>query len=463
MNILRILTSVILLLGFASAGQAESLLEIYQMALRSDPSIREAEANRSAIAQTEAQSRGVLLPQIDANASWSDTTSEGIRNTAVGGTNVGQQFTNETDGWRWGVQLSQTLFRWDQWVALKRADKSVAQADADYLAAGQDLQIRTSQRYFDVLAAQDTLASEQAAQEAIARQLEQAKKRFEVGLIAITDVQEAQAGYDQAVATEILAKRSLANAKESLREVAGYFEGPLTSPENEIPLIPPNPADEEIWVETALQRNATVLSAELGAEIARDDKKSARSGHFPTVDLVASYSDTDISGTGSFAGSGGSTSTNVPVGTDSTDEQIEIRFAIPIFSGGSTSARVKEASYRHIAAQERFERAVRQAKRETRDAYLGVVSEIARVKALKQAKASAQTALEASEAGFDVGTRTTVDVLNARRQLFVADVNYARSRYDYVLNVLLLKQAAGTLGVNDVSEVSRWLELAAAE
>jgi len=462
MNILRLLTSVFLFLGFASAGHAESLLDIYQMALRSDPSIREAEANRSAIAQTESQARGVLLPQVDANASWSDTSSEGIRNSAFGGTNVRQQFTNDTDGWRWGVQLSQTLFRWDQWIALKKADKSVAQAEADYLAAGQDLQIRTSQRYFDVLAAQDTLASEQAAKEAIARQLEQAKKRFEVGLIAITDVQEAQAGFDQAVATEILAKRSLANAKESLREVAGYFEGPLTSPKSEIPLIPPNPADEEIWVDTALQQNATVLSAELGAEIARDDKRSARSGHFPTVDLVASYNDTDIAGTGTFVGQG-TTSTNVPIGTDSTDEQIEIRFALPIFSGGSTSARTKEASYRHIAAQERFERAARQAKRETRDAYLGVVSEISRVKALKQAKASAQTALEASEAGFDVGTRTTVDVLNARRQLFVADVNYARSRYDYILNVLLLKQAAGTLGVNDVAEVSRWLELAAAQ
>jgi len=462
MNILRILTSAVLLLSFVPAGHAESLLEIYQMALRNDPSIREAEANRSAIAQTEYQARGVLLPQIDANASWTDQSSEGLRNTAVGGQNFAQRFVNDTDGWRWGVQLSQTLFRWDQWIELKKADKAVAQADADYLAAGQDLQIRVAQRYFDVLAAKDTLESEQAAQEAIARQLEQAKKRFDVGLIAITDVQEAQAGYDEAVAAEILAKRNLANAEESLREVAGYFEGPLTSPESEIPLIPPNPADEEIWVETALQQNATVLSAELGAEIARDDKNSARAGHMPTVDLIASYSDTDVSGTGTFSG-GGATSTDTPIGNSSTDEQIEIRFALPIFSGGSTSARTKEASYRHIAAQERFERAARQASRETRDSYLGVVSEIARVKALKQAKASAQTALEASEAGFDVGTRTTVDVLNARRQLFVADVNYARSRYDYILNVLLLKQAAGTLGVNDIDEVSRWLELAAAE
>lgn len=461
MNKLRIVTGLFLSLTLASASQAESLLEVYQMALTNDPSIREADANRSATLQSKPQARGLLLPQIDANASWTDQASDGLQNTAIGGQNVRQDFETEQDGWRWNVQLSQTLFRWDQWVTLKKSSKQVAQAEADFLAAGQDLMIRVAQRYFDVLASQDTLESEQAAQESIARQLEQAKKRFEVGLIAITDVQEAQAGYDEAVAAEILAKRILANAKESLREVAGYFEGPLVSPKNEIPLIPPTPADEEIWVETALQQNATVMSSQLGAEIARDDLKVSRSGHFPTVDLVASYADTDISGAGTFAGAGGVPATS-PIGRDATDEQIEIRFALPIFSGLNQSAKVKEASYRHIAARERFEKAARQAKRETRDAFLGVTSDIARVKALKQARASAQTALEASEAGFDVGTRTTVDVLIARRQLFAADVNYARSRYDYVLDVLLLKQAAGTLGVNDLAEVNGWLEQATA-
>lgn len=461
MNTLRIAATLLASLLFASAGHTESLLEIYRMALTNDPSIREADANRSATLQSKPQARGMLLPQIDFSADWNDTTSTGVRNTTFGGINARTDFATEQDGWSWGVNLSQTLFRWDQWVSLKRASKQVAQAEADYLAAGQDLMIRVATRYFDVLAAQDTLESEQAAQEAIARQLEQAKKRFEVGLIAITDVQEAQAGYDEAVAAEILAKRNLATAKESLREITGYFEGPLVSPEDEIPLIPPNPADEEVWVETALQQNATVLSSELGAEIARDDMRVSRTGHFPTVDLVASYNDTDVSGIGNFTGGSGITSTS-PVGQDSTQEQIGVRFSVPIFSGLNQSAQVKEAIYRHIAAKERYERAARQAKRETRDAYLGVTTDIARVKALRQALASAQTALEASEAGFDVGTRTTVDVLIARRQLFAADVNYARSRYDYILDVLLLKQAAGTLGVNDLSEVNDWLEQATA-
>lgn len=461
MRKINFVTSLVASLAFASTGQAESLLEIYQMALQSDPTIREADANRSAELQSRPQARGLLLPQIDFNAAWADQASEGLQNTPIGGQNLRQDFSTEQDGWRWSVNLSQTLFRWDQWVTLKRSSKEVARAEANYLGAGQDLMIRVATRYFDVLAAQDTLESEQAAKQAIARQLEQAKKRFEVGLIAITDVQEAQAGYDEAVAAEILAKRNLATAKESLREIAGYFEGPLVSPENEIPLIPPNPADEEAWVETALAQNANVLSSQLGAEIARDDMRVTRSGHFPTVDLVASYSDTDISGTGTFAGSQAATTS--PIGRNATDEQIEIRFAVPIFSGGNQSAQVKQAAYRHIAAKERYEAAARQAKRETRDAYLGVTTDIARVKALKQALASAQTALEASEAGFDVGTRTTVDVLIARRQLFAADVNYARSRYDYILDVLLLKQAAGTLGINDLAEVNGWLEQAAVQ
>ena len=462
MNKLPLVMTLLASLVFASPAQAESLLEIYQMALQNDPFIREAAANRSATLQSKPQARGLLLPQVDFSGNWSDTTSEGIRNTTFGGINVATQFETQQDGWAWSVDVTQTLFRWDQWVSLRRSSKQVAQAEADYLAAGQDLMIRVATRYFDVLAAQDTLESEQAAQEAIARQLEQAKKRFEVGLIAITDVQEAQAGYDEAVAAEILAKRNLANAKESLREVAGFFEGPLVSPENDIPLVPPSPADEEVWVETALAQNATVLSSEIGAEIARDDMRVTRSGHFPTVDLVASVGDTDVSGTGNFTGGGGAATTS-PVGQDSSTEQIQIRFAIPIFSGFNQSSQVKESVYRHIAAKERYEAAARQAKRETRDAFLGVTTDIARVKALKQALASAQTALEASEAGFDVGTRTTVDVLIARRQLFAADVNYARSRYDYILDVLLLKQAAGTLGVNDIAEVNGWLEQAAVQ
>jgi outer membrane protein len=438
-------------------GHADSLIDVYRQAILSDPGIKEAEANRNAALELKPAARGFLLPQIDADADYTDRSSEGARNTTFGGANALNEFDTQTDGWRWNVQLSQTIFRWDQWIGLKKSSKQVAQAEADYQAAGQDLMIRASRAYFDVLAAQDTLESEQAAKEAIARQLEQAKKRFEVGLIAITDVQEAQAGYDQAVAAEIQAKRNLASNRESLREIVGQYPSELKGPKSEIPLVSPDPEDEEAWVETALHQNFLVLSSEIGAEIAKDDFRVAKTKHYPTIDLVASYTDTDVSGLTTNSGANLPPRTT-PAGSDSTDEQIQLRFSVPILSGGTVSAQRREAMYRHRAAQQRFEGTSRQTEREARDAYLGVTSEISRVKALRQARKSSETALRATEAGFEVGTRTTVDVLDARRQLFIADVNYSRSRYDYIINVLLLKQAAGTLSVEDLVEVNGWLD-----
>jgi outer membrane protein len=461
MNVMRRISLILSLaatLLTTQTGHTDDLMAIYERALRSDPSLREAEATRSATLESRPQARGFLLPQVGADLTYTDDQTEGSRDTTIGGQTVPSQFDNESDGWRWNIQLRQTLFRWDQWVNLKKSSKQVAQAEADYQAANQDLMVRVARAYFDVLAAQDTLESEQAAKEAIARQLEQANKRFEVGLIAITDVQEAQAAYDQAVATEISSKRSLATNKEILREIVGEFTGELAGPGEEIPLSSPDPEDEDAWVETALRQNFFVLSSELGAQIAKDDYRVARTGHYPTIDLVASHTDTDISGLGTASNPQTGLSTTSPIGTDSEADSIQVQFQVPIFSGGTVSAQRREAMYRFRAAQQRFEKAARQTEREARDAYLGVVSEISRVKALKQARQSARTALQATEAGFDVGTRTTVDVLDQRRQLFIADVNYARSRYDYIINVLLLKQAAGSLMVDDLIEVNGWLE-----
>jgi outer membrane protein len=458
--ILRVFTVSMLCMQI-HAAQAESLMDIYQKALRSDPSLREADANRLATLETRPQAIAALLPQIDADATYSDDSNVGSRDTPVGGLSTKSTFDNDSDGWRWNVQLRQTLFRWDQWVKLKQSDKQLAQAEADYRAAGQDLMVRVSTAYFDVLAAQDTLASEQAAKEAIGRQLEQAQKRFEVGLIAITDVVEAQAAYDQAIATEISAKRSLATSREAVREIICEYTQNLDGPKTEIPLVSPNPEDEDAWVKTAMQQNLSLQASEIAAQITRDDVRLARAVYFPTVDLVMSHTDTNISGEGTTTGAdgmGGISTNRNPVGNDSEQDTIQVQFAVPIFSGGATNSKVREAVYRHRAAREQFERVARETERQTRDSYLGVISEISRVKALKQAQKSAQTALQATQAGYEVGTRTTVDVLDGRRQLFIADVNYSRSRYDYILNVLLLKQAAGTLTVNDLLEVNSWLE-----
>jgi outer membrane protein len=312
-----------------------------------------------------------------------------------------------------------------------------------------------------VLAAQDQLASEQAAKDAISRQLEQAERRFEVGLIAITDVKEAQAGYDNAVALEIAAQRALASAKEALREITGEYPHTLAAPGKEFPLIPPNPQIEQDWVDISLQQNLVLESAKIGAEISRENIEIARSGHFPTLGLVGSYGNNETDGEGTTfdvpqVGGGVADVTNQSQ-RDADQWRVGIQFKLPIYSGGGVSSQVQQNVYLHRAAKENFEKVARSTERETRDSYLGVIAEIARVQALARSEDSNQTALEATEAGYEVGTRTTVDVLNARQSLFLAQTQYARSKYDYLINVIKLKQAAGTLNPNDVKELDSWL------
>jgi outer membrane protein len=461
----------------AQPGSADSLLEVYQLARQNDPQLREAEATRLATREAKPQARGALLPQLTADLSqdWVNNDGSNVFAQAVDTDNdpttppvvalANREFDGRSDTQQWSVDLRQTLFRWDQWVRFRQADKEVLQADVDYRVAELNLFTRVADAYFNVLAAEDTLASTVAAREAIGRQLEQAQKRFEVGLIAITDVQEAQSGYDQAVATEIVAKRSLANSKEVLREIVGDYPGDLAKPKAEIPLVSPAPVDENQWVETALQQNFSLQSAQLGAEIARDEVRIARSGHLPTVDLVASRGDVDSNAKQKTALNVAgvpavplSQALSQPTAFETTQDSFGVQITVPIFSGGITNSRVQQTVYQHRAAKERLERTARQTERQTRDAYLAVNSEISRVKALKQALKSAQTALQATEAGFEVGTRTTVDVLDARRRLYEAETNYARSRYDYIVNVLRLKEAAGTLAEPDVQEINGWLE-----
>jgi outer membrane protein len=447
-------------LAAATSIHAEDLVDIYQKALASDPTLREAEANLQATLERKPRAIAALLPQVQAGWTYDDQKSNfrGIRSV---GAIVQPSITDTTqDGWGWSVDLSQTLFRADQWLQVRRADKEAAQSEADYQAARQNLITRVATAYFDVLAAQDTLESEQAAKEAIGRQLEQAQKRFEVGLIAITDVQEAQAGYDQAVATEITAKRALANARELLREITGQYTPDLDAPREEIPLVSPNPVNEEQWVEIALQQNLSLMSADIAVDIARDDVRIARAGYLPTLDLVASRRVSDLSGGGHNTApdiNGDPVRQQIATLNDSVAETIQVQFTVPIYTGGATTAASREAVFQRRATLERLESTARDVERQTRDSYLGVISEIARVKALRQALKSAETALKATEAGFEVGTRTTVDVLDGRRQLFLAQTNYARSRYDYIVNVLLLKEAAGTLHEADLAEVNGWL------
>ncbi|PLX54470.1 MAG: hypothetical protein C0629_17445 [Chromatiales bacterium] len=449
-----------------STASAESLIEVYERARISDPQIREADALRLANREALPQSRSALLPQIDFNYTYQEQDQDGsssflqVNQETLETTPVPRDFNEDSDTETWRLELRQSVFRWDRWVQYRRSEKVAAQAEIDYSAAQQDLMLRVSARYFNVLAAKDTLDSAEAALESTARQLEQAEKRFEVGLIAITDVQEAQAAYDNTVAAVIAAKRDLATAAEFLREITGESYAELQQPGDDLPLAIPLPADEDAWVDRSLEQNLTLLSSRVNLDIDSDDIKIQRTGYYPTIDLVASTGNfdqtTDGDSTTVFPGAGSITSptdSDADVDTDS----IQLQLNVPLFQGGRVRSNVREAVYRQRAAKERLERVMRETERESRDAYLSLMAEISRVKALRRAVESSQTALEATEAGFEVGTRTTVDVLDARRRLFESETNYARSKYDYIVNIIRLKQAAGILSPRDLMEVDGWL------
>ena len=440
------------LTSFSAAGA--DLKDVYERALTSDPVIREADALRLAARESRPQAIGALLPQINGNARHNETETSSSRIDIDPPDEV--IFTDQDrdgDSDQWNVELRQNVFSWQNWATLRRASAETAQAEADYDAAQQDLILRTSEAYFNVLAAQDTLEAATAAHEAIGRQLEQSDKRFEVGLIAVTDVQEAKAAFDQATAALIQAKRSLATTQERLRELTGETFDELEKPGADMPLAGPNPASPEDWVKLAMDQNARLISSRLAADIARQNLSFERGGHFPNLDLVVTHGD--------FESSFDVTTTVdeeppflVPETSESDDTTISLQVTVPIFSSGVTQSRVRQAGFRHVAARERLERTARETERETRDAYLGVNSEVARVQSLRQAVESAQTALQATEAGYEVGTRTSVDVLEARRRLFEAQTNYARSRYDYLLNVLRLQLAAGTLDQKGLTDIN---------
>jgi outer membrane protein len=435
----------------------ESLIDVYQRALTNDPAIREAEATYLANSEVKSQARSTLLPSLNLGVSrahrFQDT--EGGAIDPITGTPVGTRSQFEQYSTGYSVSLQQSVFDWSRYMSLEQADKRVVRAETDFRAAQQDLILRVANAYFAVLGAEDNLASAVAQRDAVSRQLEQAQRRFEVGLIAITDVQQSQAGYDDAVAAEIEQQRLLSTAYEQLREIIGEIVRDLASPTDELPLLTPDPASEDEWVRAALDSNLALQSSRLAAEVANDQIKIEKGNRLPTLNLSATYNDDEQNRVQTLFRQLVETtpSTQLPEGRTWT-----LSLDFPIYTGGLNRSRVQQSVYQHRAAQEALERTARLTERQTRDAYLGVISEIARVRALRQSVESNRTALRATEAGFEVGTQTTVDVLAAQRLLRVAETNYSRSRYDYMLNLLRLKQAAGNLTEMDVAQIDRWLQ-----
>ncbi len=463
------LATAVLGAAVCTAG-ATDLVGVYQDALQNDPQIRAADATRLASRESRPQAIAALLPQVSGSASYGRDHVSGIsaspnyQRAFIGGPPVlDNPYRSDTAQTNWGLNLRQNVFSWSNWMALKAADSQVAQAEANYVAAEQNLILRVAQAYFNVLSALDNLDAQQASLEAIARQLDQADKRYDVGLIAITDVQEAKAARDTAAAAVIAAKRTLATAEDQLREITGQKYDALAKPGTDMPLNMPKPADENQWVNISMDQNASLLSSRLAADIARDNVKVAFGGHLPTLDLVAgrTYTRQDSHEITDLGPTGGGLFDLPQFDSHSNDRQISLQLTVPIFSGGLTQSKVRQSQYQWIAAKEQVVQTSRATERQARDAYLGVISGIARVQALRQALESSQTALKATEAGYEVGTRTAVDVLNARRTLVQAQTDYSGSRYDYMVSIIQLRFAAGNLDRPQLEQINSWLTVAA--
>ena len=429
------------LLANGSIVHAVDLLEVYRLAVKNDPDYLSAgSANRAAQEQTP-QARALLLPDLSLSAS-TDTNNEKTRQAGDFGATGTNQFTGST----FELSLSQPIYRKDLLIGLSQADSRVRQSIAEFAFALQELMLRVTEGYFNVLEAIDDLEFVRSEKDANKQQLNQRQQRFEVGLIAITDVEEAKAGYDLSNAQVIEAEIELDDTREALREITGLYLdlATLKSLIADTPLINPDPNDVDTWTGIALHQNLQLTAALLASEIALTEIRRQEAQHLPTLDLVASHG---------LVQSGGRFGD-----TDIVSSSIGLQLNLPIYQGGEVLSRTRESRHLHQQSLDALERQRRITQRQTRDAFRGVISGISRVKALAQAVISSRAALGAIEAGFQVGTRTSVDVLDAQRDLFLAKRDHSQSRYDYILDILRLKQAAGTLNEDDLSEVNSWLE-----
>ncbi len=429
------------LFAVAGSAQAADLLETFRAAQANDPVFAAARAAHQAGLEKLPQGRSLLLPSLNlsANSTLNDQTVQYHGTFPFPGGN--QRYNSHG----YSVNLTQPLFRQQNWLAYTESGLQVAQAEAQFMLAEQDLILRVAQAYFDVLIAQDSVQLAEAQKTAITEQLEQAKRNFEVGSATITDTHEAQARYDLTSAQEIAAQNDLEIKRRALQQLINAMPKELKPLGKEFKLEAPQPADMEKWVGEAESNNPQLAIAKAGAEIAEKEVARNRGGHYPTVDLVANYSK-------NYANGG-----NFGVGSDVTGKSVGVQLNLPLFQGGVVNSRWREAEANRDRAKEELENARRSVATQTRQAYLGVVSGIAQVKALQQALTSSESVLEASKLGQEVGVRTNLDVLNAQQQLYATRRDLYQAEYNYLVSHLRLKAAAGSLGEADVDRVNRAL------
>ncbi|MEX0531425.1 outer membrane channel protein TolC [Raoultella terrigena] len=423
------------LTGFSAISQAENLMQVYQQARISNPDLRKSAADRDAAFEKINEARSPLLPQLGLGADY--TYTNGYRDT-------NGQDSNVTSG---SLQLTQTLFDMSKWRALTLQEKAAGIQDVTYQTDQQTLILNTATAYFNVLSAIDTLSYTEAQKQAIYRQLDQTTQRFNVGLVAITDVQNARSQYDSVLANEVTARNNLDNAVESLRQVTGNYYPQLSSL-NVDGFKTNKPETVNALLKEAENRNLSLLQARLNQDLAREQIRQAQDGHMPTLDLNAS---TGVSNS-RYSGSNNSTPDN-----DAGQNKIGLSFSLPLYQGGMVNSQVKQAQYNFVGASEQLESSHRTVVQTVRSSFNNINASISSINAYKQAVVSAQSSLDAMEAGYSVGTRTIVDVLDATTTLYNAKQQLSSARYNYLINQLNIKSALGTLNEQDLVALNNTL------
>ena len=457
-NLLVALSSLTLSL-FCVSLQADSLRDIYELALENDAQIKAEEAVYLARRETENLARSALLPQVATAYSYQhsdgDTDAISIVEDINGNLVSGQAATNlntDTDGYV--VSLNQALFDLPAWFSFQSGKEITKEAEATFAANQQNLIVRVVEAYLLVLRAQDNLAASQAQERAFERQLEQTQQRFEVGLIAITDVYEAQAARDLSQVNRIVDENNVSVALERLSVLTGQPQSNLNVLVDDFKILPPDPIDRAAWVDFSLANNFELQAARYRQEASRQNAKSFRMEHAPKVTGGYEYSNFDVSG--SVESVPDSPFVNEP-DSNAEENMWQVQVSVPLFSGGAISANRRKSAQEYNASREELINLTRNTVTSTRSLHMTVLSDVSRIAARRQSIISSRSSLDATQAGYEVGTRNVVDVLNAQNILFQAERDYANSRYDYVLNLMRLKERAGLLSPEDVLRLDSFL------
>ncbi len=446
-----------LLLGSAMAP-AESLRDIYELALQNDAQLKAEQAQYLARKETENLSRAALLPQV--GTSYTYTDSDADRNAQSRDFNspglpvIDTQSNTDINSDGYSVSLNQALFDLPAWFSFQSGKEISKEAEATFAGNQQNLIVRVVEAYLLVLRAQDNLAASQAQERAFERQLEQSQQRFEVGLIAITDVYEAQAAFDLSRVNRIVDENNVSVAMERLSVLTGQYPGTLMVLKDDLELKLPDPMDRAAWVDFSLENNFNLQAARHQEEAARQNAMANKMEHAPKVSGGYEYSDYSTNGDLNVK-----PSTGFETSPDFDLEQNlwQLRVDLPLYSGGAISAKRRQTAQEYNAARENLINLTRNTVTNTRSLHMTVISDVSRVEARQKSIVSSQSALDATQAGYEVGTRNVVDVLNAQNTLFIAQRDYSNSRYDYILNMMRLKEQAGLLSPQDVFNLDSFL------